>query len=284
MSKLMFVTMGTSLFHSASWEPREGKLPCVIPDYDEWLNGRPPGGEEPAPRESPEARLRSPHSGSIRNALQGALHPRNGKSWAEFLPPELLAGSPAEPMRYGAELATILKMHEDVNRISPVSLRDFLASYSRIRIISDSDASDLSATAAAHLVAYLNRVANADLAEALTIAGLSSTEPGRLLGTQDEKGALEKLAEEIRAVIRDRREQPESVDLVISGGYKLYGVALTHLAELGVERRKELRLPSFRLLYIHERGDDLMIYSGGRFVVAGRSYRNSFYDSGEQGT
>ncbi len=283
MSRLMFVTMGTSLFHSASWDPRDGKLPCEIPFYEEWLKRRPPGSAAAAPIESPEARLSILHGGSIRNALLAALHCGNGKNWADFLPREPEGAGSAvlgPPMRFSAELATILKMHASEDGATPRSLAAFLASYLRIHVISDSDVSDLSMTAGAHLVAYLNRLAGRECSEALTIAGLSSTDPARLLTTEYEQGALKKLAEAIGVAIRSRRDHPEAVDLVISGGYKLYGVALAHLAELNKDQLLELNLPPHRLLYIHERGNDLMAYEEGRFCLANRSAENPFHDLG----
>jgi hypothetical protein len=287
MSKLMFVTMGTSLFHSASWEPRDGKLPCAIPFYEEWLRGRSPGDMEPAPVESPDARLSSPHSGSIRNALQAALQGANGRTWADFLPFGPAAESrvgPAPPMRFSAELATILKMHAVADEATPTNLVDFLASYSRIYVVSDSDASDLSMAAGAHLVAYLNHLAGRMCSEPLTVAGLSSTDSRRLLGTRDAKGALQKLAEAIGAAIQGHLERPEAVDLVISGGYKLYGVALARLAELKEPDLRRLNKPLHRLFYIHERGNDLMVYSEGRFGLARVSSSNPFYDPGVIGS
>ena len=185
MSRVMFVTMGTSLFHSASWQPKEGALPAEIPDYDEWLAERLPGDERPSTKESPDARLGSLHARSIRNRLEGELRCDNGAAWAEYLPPDLLAGRPAEPMmRYGAELATILKLWQE--EASEDELSTFLGSYSTIQVVSDDDDGRPSVVAGAHLVAYLDRCARRAVAEPLRVRDLASRVPWKLLGRPGE--------------------------------------------------------------------------------------------------
>ena len=69
--------------------------------------------------------------------------------------------------------------------------------------------------------------------------------------------------------------ETEGVDLVISGGYKLYGVALAPLAEIADPRRAS-GLPPFRLLYVHEEGAQLMQYRGGRLQLGDADSPSAF--------
>jgi hypothetical protein len=256
MSKLMFVTVGTSLFHSATWEATPEVLSCA-PGYGDWLTKDAVG--------SPEARQRGERAARTRAGLMEHLAVENVSEWAERLALDLLADPPRGPaMRYSAELATLLKMHEEGEE-SP-SFRDFLRGYERINLVfeRDHDAGgqpNASRVAGEHLVGYLNRLAGFEVAVGLPIRGLSSTDPARLIGGGGGfgDGALQRLAEELEKV---RRPGVALVDLVISGGYKLYGVALARLAE---ESKRE---PIFRLVYVHEMGDRLMTYARGSIGMA----------------
>lgn len=281
MRRMMFITVGTSLFQSASWE--EAAVPASeVPYYAEWLEPGEPG--RPGPRESPEARLDSPHAARIRAALREGLTARNAGEWASRLPPGLAAADPAEPMRYSAELATLLHLCE----AEGLSLSDLLATYGRIHVVFDGDPADLSAAAGAHLVAYLNRVAGAELAQSLPVSGLSSPDPQRLLGSAHEKGALKRLVEQLMGEVREAGGELERVDLVVSGGYKIYGVVLARLADLGEGQRRRLGLhaqrPAFRLAYIHEKGSGLVTYSGGLLAVGEERVRiEALYEPGGPG-
>ena len=101
-----------------------------------------------------------------------------------------------------------------------------------------------------------------------------SEEPDQLLGSPDVSGALRELAERVRSKIFAPGKQAESVDFVISGGYKLYGIALANLGELSDKERSERGLPRFRLVYIHERGNRLMTYGRCGFRVGGTQAKN----------
>lgn len=238
MSKVMYVTVGTSLFHSASWEADDVKE--HIRHYEEWISKD--------PLRSPEARKRTLHAESIEAVLKKALCAGDHALWAQRLARDLRDGDPSPDtlMRFSAELATIFKMREQASEFA--TLRDFLGSYSRIHLVSDSgtgrSGSDLQFAAANHLTCYLNQLSgNQGIAQVLPIPFLSSTSPAELLGDRTGLGLL---AQHIASDL----EHLSQIDLVISGGYKLYGIALSPL----------LRLPDVaaRLLYIHEDGEHLI--------------------------
>lgn len=243
MSKEMFITVGTSLFHSASWEQR-GRALDLGDGYAGWLVGE--------ALTSPEQRLAG--SGAHTAALiERSLKPHNREEWSGYLPTELLAGDPPRPtaMRYSAELATLVLMAGEKS-----TLRDLLGSYAAIRLLADEAAPTF--TVARHLACYFNRIAGKqqeEPAQVLPIDGLASTDPRQLLG--DATG-LPRLLDEIAS--RCRETVVTEVDVVITGGYKIYAAALAELGSL-------LRGTRPRLIYIYEQGNQLITFRAGRIRI-----------------
>ena len=131
MSRLMYVTVGTSLFESATWQAAD-ELVGKVRGYEEWLT------EETL--RSPEARRSHRLAARIRAALAEHLSVANVGEWTEFLPDELRAGVHRGPaMRYSAELATILEMYQDDCRPG-MTFRDFLtSSYRQVHAVYEED-------------------------------------------------------------------------------------------------------------------------------------------------
>lgn len=257
MSKEMFITVGTSLFSSASWEMR-GRVKELVEektglDYEEeWLRGE--------ALTSPEKRLTSPSGAHTVTLLKDRLKAHNAEEWSGYLPQELLDGDPpaTTAMRYSAELATLVKMAVEEG----MTLRELLRSYAAIRLVAEEEAEPWAP--AKHLACYLNRIADRqkeELARVWAIPGLSSTDPERLLGSQDQ--GLPRLLMDVYR--RCRESDVAQVDLVIAGGYKIYGAVLSQLLPL-------LENEEPRLIYIFERGDKLMIFQRGFVKVDGRDY------------
>jgi hypothetical protein len=241
-SKAMFVTMGTSLFHSASWEVDE-QLRIDLPLYEGWTRS--------PELTSPERRMNHPNAQAIRGKLKVRLKSDNADAWARRLPEDLRQGQPRPDtfLRYSAELATILKLSEK-DRNPGESLGDFLRGYSQISLVCDSDTygeaeQNLPRIAGAHLARYLNTTAgDGDRARVVSVPGLSSPNPEDLLG-QEDTGGLGLLAKKILAALR----QTDQLDLVISGGFKLYGIVLAPLLEAQGK--------IVRMLYLHEESPHL---------------------------
>jgi putative CRISPR-associated protein (TIGR02619 family) len=242
VARVMYVTMGTSLFHSATWALDDHGLAIEMERYSGWLV---------APfLDSPEKRMSDVRSDSIRSRLKRKLTIDNGDEWAQRLPKRLRTGTlPAlTPMRYCAELSTLLKMAEEG------AFRDFqafLASYQEIRLCYDGDFYDaeglnLPHVAAEHLKAILHAVFSRTSVTTLSLPGISSREPKTLLA------ALRTFRDHLQ-----RRE--EVVDLVLTGGYKIYGALLAPLA----------KKDSLELIYIHEGSDNLVVYHDGEGHIAG---------------
>ena len=239
----MFVTMGTSLFHSATWEATPDLLE-EIPAYRSWM-------KEDLLR-SPDDRKSSPEGAQVRSRLQALLRLDNGKDWATRLPADLLAGrpDPATVMRFSAEMSTVLKLAEREPR-GESTLGTFLRDYDRILLICEATLPEKGRAstyvAAAHLAAYLNRVSGDERASVSPISVISSSEPDELLAESRDMG-LRALAERLASAAKKYRQ----LDLVISGGYKIYGIFLSPL----------LRSRQNRVLYIHEDGRRLMVVTG----------------------
>src|SRR4029077_12952098 len=234
LSKVMFVTVGTSLFHSASWET--DSLTAEIREYREWTAGN--------ALCSPEARKRTRNAERIEAALEKGLCAGDYDLWTRRLPEDLLSGSPNMDtvMRYSAELATILKTWNLTSEFQ--TFGDFLRSYSTIHLLAD-PSFRLPFQAARHLAPALNTLArNVGPAQLLPVYGFSSTDPGVLLGDHTGLGRL------ARFILQDLKDALQ-VDLVVSGGYKLYGITFTSLLWWFPEKK-------VRLLYIHEEGNLLM--------------------------
>jgi hypothetical protein len=241
----MFVTVGTSLFHSASWEPVKD-LAIAIPAYEAWTR--------PELLASPEKRKSAENAELILAKLKARLLEQNAAIWAGRLPSDLRSGRPdrGTVMRYSAELATILKLAEHEPQ-GGGTFGEFLGSYAAVHLVSDPSfhpgRGKLSNVAAHHLTAYLEALAPAGWGGARRedVPGLSSANPDEILPA-DEGSGLPLLAKRLRSAA----QQHASVDLVISGGYKIYGIFLAPL----------LASAKFRLVYLHEEGERLLILRG----------------------
>jgi hypothetical protein len=236
--RVMYVTMGTSLFHSATWEPNE-EVCKLVSGYEEWT------GEET--RSSPSSRQASPHAASIRERLGYALRTNNAERWAKWLSADLLAGRPSTGslLRYSAELTTLLKLAE--TRPAGQTLADFLNGYGEIRFVYDdrspaSGGPNLPQIAASHLACYLNVLAGQEKRAGLVaVPGLSSQNPDEVLE------GIQGFGDEIAKAI----EQFRWFDFIASGGYKLYGTLLADL--------RDIPSISARLIYLHEEGQGIFV-------------------------
>jgi hypothetical protein len=244
MTRAAFLTTGTSLFHSATWD-FEGGLRLEIPEYEVWT--RPPL------LRSPEARKSAREADLILAKLKEHLRLDNTASWSLRLASDLRWGTPdpGTVMRYSAELSTLLKVAEHEPQ-GDGTLGDFLRSYAAVAFVCDPrfypGRGQASHVAASHLAAYLNALAPEwGRARVEEVPGLSSSKPEELRPADDTSG-LPNLVRKLRQAA----ERHDSIDLVISGGYKVYGAVLAPL--LGSAR--------FRMIYIHEEGEQLLILPG----------------------
>ncbi len=255
MTRLLFFTVGTSLFQSASWEPTPDLL-AEVPSYGDLVHHD--------RLTIPEARAGCRRA---RLELTAALTEDNAGEWSRRLPRSLVRDGRAEAaklLRYGAELATLLRLAEQEG--GGRSARKFLQDYSGLYVFADpsppaGDESRRSWVAAAHLAAQLNAVAGGRAAEVVPVPGLSSLDHRVLFGPGS---GLPLLCE--RLVALKAEHDADRVDMVITGGYKIYGLVLARL--LG---REPLVHAAARLVYGHETGGHLLIVREEEISYDGRS-------------
>jgi hypothetical protein len=264
MSKVMFITVGTSLFESVTWEPR-GQLPQSVPYYEShWLRDQ-------KKLRSPEARCGGARDRKVRSGLEAALDGINGADWAAHLPEDLLRGEPNPTtfLRYSAELTTVLKLY-DLEAEGGGSLGEWLKTYDAIRLAYDEVgpkdfSKNLQAIAAAHLAQYLNKIVGQERV-ALTepFPGLSSTNAERVLGPGS---GLDLVRQRLERELKE--PQDVEIDLVVSGGYKLYALVLGRMVrQEGRPEKPPVR--NVRAHYFYEEGSELVTFEANE-VISGNT-------------
>lgn len=234
--RLLLVTVGSSLFHSASWDP-EGPL-AAIRGYAEWT--RPPLLASPGSRK--EMCSRRATGRDVAEALRELLAERAGDAAERAaLAAQVAADGAGEPLRYSAEVTTLLRLFQEEARGGPLDA--FLGRYAEARLLCSGDPHDDSHVAAVHLAEVLGRLA-------------PSVRP-RVEPVLDPGGLREQLPALVRYL--DRRVDREAkVDLVVSGGYKAYTAIAGWF--LGVR-------PLWRSVYLHETGADLITEENRQILV-----------------
>ncbi|MCB1037279.1 MAG: hypothetical protein KDD47_25845 [Acidobacteria bacterium] len=243
MSRTLLFTVGTSLFHSATWRV-EGPL-AEIRGYRRWV-------EKEDLLESPEKRKLSP--GFTEQELLDLLRSTSPDEMAELLPDSLTEPGPAlrTPARYCAEMTTLLLLSE----IEGADLGPFLERYDRILIAADPVRKGEPLihkdgyVAAVHLQATLRRLAPSTECRLLKIQHLSAQ------GVR----YLQKGLEGLRDAAADAVREPDAaLDCIVTGGYKAYGYMLAPLA-LGEASR-------VRLIYNHEKGEEVVCLARNELLL-----------------
>lgn len=218
MERIMLVTVGTSLFQSASWK------------FNDWMRGKIPQYEKKwksagttenrGPLISPEQRLRN--GGIIIDQLTDLLAREGPAKWAKHFETGIKRD---QLMRYSAELSTLFELGLDFDNDFKKGLLTFK---NNLWLIADPQSDDglpnKQFIAALHLKAYLNTLAPQLGADILEVQGISSTAPATLLDKHARSGLLR-----LRDEVKKRLDQlPEGSELYIaaSAGYKVYGVLL----------------------------------------------------------
>lgn len=184
----LVVTVGTSLFSSASWRA-EGRL-ALVRGYREWT-------EEPF-LENP-ARRRTEGWRTVVE-IEEQLRAAPGDLADEFV------WDPEVPKRYPGELTTILRLYEKdgAGETVPEFLR---RSYERVELVCPSGQRDSARVAAEHLAMVLENVLE---------------HPGVVLA---EELSSSHLADKVEKFARYLENLPDQgIDLLITGGYKSFAL------------------------------------------------------------
>lgn len=244
MRKEMFITVGTSLYFSATWE----NLPPAsdVPGYEQWLQ---------APRRTKPKERKGSHQGKkVEGKIisQLAADPQNVATWSVILPQELKDGKhdPKENLRFSAELSSLLMLADH----EKISARDLLSRYEAIHVVVDPNetTSGSSYVAGVHLLSYLQTIAGPGVASRINLFKIPD------LASVDEALLVPALQALVHGVLRRSREQQAQVDLLASGGYKIYVGFLSHL--VAVDNH-------LQLLYLHEEASKLVRVREGRIAI-----------------
>ena len=225
MPRSLLITVGTSLFESASWEPTASPL-RRNQHYQAWIASC---------LENPTYRRRF---ASAHEQLVSLLQTDNAEHWVKHLAEDLRKDYPTQALRYSAEMTTLIRLAAET---APV--REYLDTFDHILLPYDPSEPvkgkddrpvATSRVAAHHIAAYL-RSLTVGTVTVKAIEGLSSREPADL-----RRGlvALRRLADSLTG-------DGCALDLITSGGYKIYGHVLYPLAACRTD---------VRLHYLHETG------------------------------
>lgn len=243
--RVMVVTVGTSLFHSASWDGGNSGFFEEMGESDtktyqeKWASrgdSRSLGGLH-----SPAQRIRT--GGALEDRFKEKLNAteKNVAKWAEWVAP-VEAG---DFMRYSAEISTIISFVQYEARQSGREWKEILREY-YIDFICDSAQDSSAYIAAHHNRVYLQQLfdGNADHLSCKDFSYLSSLEPHLLYkGLIEYQNYLRQLQGAINPTVF------RQIDIVISGGYKIFG--LVGFGFLLDER--------FRVIYQHEDSNNVFI-------------------------
>lgn len=229
-NKLLVITIGTSLYTSASWNS-DG---CMPKDYPEWISLC----------KLPSSRATSENATTIKKDLSVRIL----NSENDITPFTQVLAEPelGLEMRYSAEIATTLLYIRSIDHGKP--WKENLSEY-KVVLFYDEGNND-SRAIAKHTKAYLEKWMT-DFYEwevgLESINDFSATEPGSLIGAMKEYSAA---CEKYVAMLG-----VEWAELVfnISGGYKIYGI---HPARL-------LKKDKVIAIYLHESSESNKVYEIG---------------------
>lgn len=244
--KLLVVTVGTSLFHSASWNEKNPDFCKELGKADakkyqtEWAN--PGDNRNLGGLHSPKLRMRN--GGALEDRFKEKLiaTEKNVARWAEWVALPVEEGA---LMRYSAEISTIISFAQHEGRRSGKKWQEILQEY-YIDFICDNDQLLPANVAARHNRVYLQRLfdGNPDHLACKEFSYLSNLEPHLLY-----KGllAFQTYLKEMQAWVKP--VVFKNIDIVISGGYKIFGL-------LGFGFLLDER---FRIIYQHEESNKVFI-------------------------
>lgn len=221
--RTLVVTVGTSLFSSASWSC-EGDLKSVR-GYRGWTENL---LEDPAGRRSEGART----VGELETLLK-----KGTEVTEKYFAPDL-----DRPLRYSGELTTLLRCHQSPLSRSGESFAAFLQrSYQEIQLLAATNVYNSSNVAARHLQVILR--------DKLGHPNVSMPETLRSSYLHDLIGYLR---DHLTGLTRTGVE----ADLLVTGGYKAYSLLAGKLVATQPKDRH------WRALYLHEEESGQLIVEG----------------------
>lgn len=244
MKKLMVVTVGTSIFHSAFWDQTHPDFKKELGNlWEEYCNkfANPGVSSEPGGLFDPEKRRRE--GKNLESFFKDRLKGNDAGRWTEWVAPFNPPDSPA--LRYSAEIATILCFAENEAGKNETNWQKILDPYD-FYFVHDSDTASLSGIAGLHNRKYLEKLLNGKSGriQFKAISGFAEHKNPR---------TLIKALREFRSFLINAKASVkplyDTIDVVISGGFKVYGVVGYGF----------LFNHNFRTLYMHDESSRVII-------------------------
>ncbi len=244
MAKVMIVTVGTSLFHSASWDENNkdflSKLGCLSDNYrNDWAQA----GTPKSPGNLARPDMRKSSCPALVETFKQLLTSDNVDLWKGFVTPY---STGTTPMRYSAELATIISY---ANLMNTRDWQAFLSEYEFVFVF-DSNENNLGHIAGVHIGTYLEKIAriSEEKITAKKIQNFSDLDPNNL---------TEALREFREFLLNERNTaENEQIDLIVTGGYKIYGFVSYGTIS-----------PSTQIIYMHEDASLVFIHKADKIII-----------------
>ena len=237
--RTLVVTVGTSLFSSASWRC-EGKF-AAVKGYSAWAADL---LDQPAKR-------RTEFADTVERIKQLLAH--GTQTTAEHF--ELQVD---RPLRYSGELTTLIRIWQRWADGGEDLLAFLQRRYARIELLASTDASDPSRVAARHLKVILE--------EKLGHPG--TTMPEALRSSLRNPRLLE-LVQHFQRHLATLAASGAEIDLLVTGGYKAFSL----LAGKFVATQPASR--SWQALYLHEDDGQLIVEGRGETWIEGGKVRET---------
>jgi len=220
----LLIVAGTSIFTSASWK-NEGPFK-KIPGYGKWLET--PYRDEPSRRAGMHDDPEVPRAGcmtgeAIREEIQELL--RDSSSEAK----ECFATEKTHPMRYSAEVATLLTL-STIQYCE--TKKDPSETYESISVLCSVDENDLSYIAAHMIAEHLRRL-------------FPGTNSRIIVDAKITRGRIQDRVKSFSEYLNTFAEGM-SVHIVVSGGFKVYATVAGHF----------LDREGWEVIYMHEKQDE----------------------------
>jgi len=249
--RIMVITVGTSLYQSASWQTQSVPLAKNL-GYSRWVHDY---LDNPRRRASMvEGDCGSETGIRIELELQALLKVENATEWARYVERDM-----RHPLRYSAELATMIKLY-DLEGQHYRDLSGFLSEiYSVIHLVTDEDTMDHGHIAAHHLLEQIKIFVP-------EVSDLPKIEP-KIAG-QHLDNKMVSLSSVLALLPVD-----SEVDLLLSGAYKIYSM----VASMWLTQREK-----WRAIYLHQERDHLVRLTKDSIQIENRPPRR--YSMGRGGT
>ena len=246
-NKLMIVTVGTSLFHSACWDETN---PDLAKKFDEYESYEQMCGDKNMLNSPDDRKINFPN---LTDFFKTKLKFNDAADWAKLVK----VYSEIDPlMRYSAEILTIINFVKQQDNEEQKPWREILKEY-EIVFLHDHHEDNLSFIAAYHNSEYLKTIAGLPELDSkpFPVKDLSSKNPSDLIK------AIPKLHEFIDLQLTEADELGnyiyDEVVMIISGGYKIYGLVgwgfLTH--------------PRFSIAYQHEEANKILVQNNKKIKL-----------------